>query len=280
MSNEAGSTMTPANPTAPATPSPDATPLSPRAAIAMLTLQLRAATQDAANAEREEADADEQAAREQLRARVEPLLDEHRRELDVTLAKERAAAAAAISAAHRAASVMLGQASPAELSLPPDGALAETVAAAAEPCPPEAPLLPQPDDLELAADPAALVAAAEPPTVEPVTAPEEAANPAAQSGTPVIAIPASSAPATVPPINIVIDAEAFARVFASVFATILDERMPARANGVYNGPMYAPMVLPAAPVKQSFWSHAKRVDVLLLGAAMVIVLVVLAAWLV
>ena len=39
-------------------------------------------------------------------------------------------------------------------------------------------------------------------------------------------------------------------------------------------------VAPPPPVKQSFWSHAKHVDVLLLSAAMVIVLVVLAAWLV
>ena len=37
---------------------------------------------------------------------------------------------------------------------------------------------------------------------------------------------------------------------------------------------------PPPPVKQSFWSHAKHVDVLLLSAAMVIILVVLAAWLV
>ena len=39
-------------------------------------------------------------------------------------------------------------------------------------------------------------------------------------------------------------------------------------------------IAPTVPVKQSFWSHAKHVDVLLLSAAMVIVLVVLAAWLV
>ena len=75
-----------------------------------------------------------------------------------------------------------------------------------------------------------------------------------------------------------IDAEAFARVFATVLATAIEERQPVWAP---TAQMFSTLpIAPPAPVKQSFWSHAKHVDVLLLSAAMVIVLVVLAAWLV
>jgi hypothetical protein len=93
-----------------------------------------------------------------------------------------------------------------------------------------------------------------------------------------------------PGVNAVIDAEAFAKVFAAVFATMLEERVSAWAPSVqapmpypaqpYPTQLYAALPQPVpVPVKQSFWSHAKHVDVLLLSAAMVIVLVVLAAWL-
>ena len=75
----------------------------------------------------------------------------------------------------------------------------------------------------------------------------------------------------------VIDAEAFARVFAAVIASALEERPPVWSP---TAQMFAALpIAPQVPVKQSFWSHAKHVDVLLLSAAMVIVLVVLAAWL-
>lgn len=98
-----------------------------------------------------------------------------------------------------------------------------------------------------------------------------------------------TAPPVTTPVNVVIDAEAFARVFATVFSTMFDERAAAWRGSVQPQPyptqMYSvgQFALPQPalmPVKQSFWSHAKHVDVLLLSAAMVIVLVVLAAWLV
>jgi hypothetical protein len=84
-------------------------------------------------------------------------------------------------------------------------------------------------------------------------------------------------PAT--PISAVIDAHAFATVFATVFATLLDGRFAMPAGGAPGtfavGPSPAP---PPSPAKRSFWSHARHPDVLLLGFATVIVLVVLFAW--
>lgn len=207
-------------------------PMSPRAAIAMLTLRLRAANQEVTDAEREEAAADEHVACDQLRARLEPLLAEHRRELDAALEQARTDAADTIAAAHVTAAMIRSQSPIAELAVPDQHFTTD------QPVPPA--------DVQLLSEPSS----------------------------------AAQLPATTVPISIVIDADAFARVFASVFSTILDERMPT-GPGTYSGPMYAPMIMPAAaPVKQSFWSHAKHVDVLLLSAAMIIVLVVLAAWLV
>lgn len=85
------------------------------------------------------------------------------------------------------------------------------------------------------------------------------------------------APVAGGPVNIGIDAEAFARVFAAVFATMLDERLAGGALPTTHhlqGLGAAP-----APQKKGFWASALHVDVLLLAAAMVIMLVVLAAWL-
>ena len=83
--------------------------------------------------------------------------------------------------------------------------------------------------------------------------------------------------------NIVLDAEAFARVFATVLAE-------ARAGQPTVPPEYlaalqaqAQLIAPAAqkaPVKKGFWANAKHLDVLLLGLGAAIVLGILAAWLV
>jgi hypothetical protein len=78
------------------------------------------------------------------------------------------------------------------------------------------------------------------------------------------------------PVNIGIDAAAFAQVFAAVFATMLDERMSLVRPGDQH---VVGLGAPPAPQKKGFWASALHVDVLLLGAAMVIMLIVLAAWL-
>ncbi len=235
--------------------------LPARAAIALLTLQLRAALETAAAAETDAVGTDHSAAREQLRARLEPLIEERRGVLDAALAQTWADAAAEVAAAERAAAVMVAQAT-ARISVvapPVEKVLAPVV------------------DVEL---PPELVTESVPelavePTVELVARPETVALP-------VAAEPGQYGHAPLPT-TVVIDAEGFATVFATVIASLLDERMLAWGSGMptaYIAP--APALLPVpvpVPVKQSFWTHARHPDVILMGLTMVIVLVVLAAWL-
>ena len=241
--------------------------LSPRAAVALLTLQLRASLKEAAAAEAAEAEADHEAARQELRAKLDPLMDERRRALDADLAKARAEADAAVAAARRTASAIVANASSiAELTAPvvridtpiePTGApLGQVV-------------------LPLAERPAPVMA------VVPASVVPSGSDLPAPQGAAVISAPGPRdlpARAQPGPISVVIDAEAFARVFATVMATVLDDRFAAWGAGMPNWPGYA-LPAAAAPAKPSFWSHARHLDVFLMGLAMVIVLVVLAAWL-
>ncbi|MFM2076351.1 MAG: hypothetical protein RJA49_241 [Actinomycetota bacterium] len=219
---------------------PSTTALSPRAGIAMLTLQLRSALQEAEMLETTDHTIDEDAARRQLRERLDPLLEDRRREYAAALADARADAAAAI-----------------------DQARAEAEQRRI--------------DARLAAQ-AALVA--------------EAERLAAEHGDTELATPMSTVPATIArpaaqEVIVSIDADAFARVFATVFAALLEQRGYAQLGtapqmGAPQYPQhvtYAPAPTPVQP-RQSFWSHALHPDVLLMGLATVIVLVVLAAWLV
>ena len=74
----------------------DASGLSPRAHIALLTLQLRAALREAEEAELAEEEWDADAATAHLRVRLQPLVDERGAALDDDLARARAEAAARI----------------------------------------------------------------------------------------------------------------------------------------------------------------------------------------
>jgi hypothetical protein len=85
------------------------TALSARAGIAVLTLQLRTAIQEAAAWEAEEAAVDHTVAREQLRARLEPLVRERRAALDAELSEVRSQAAASLQAARREAAEILSR---------------------------------------------------------------------------------------------------------------------------------------------------------------------------
>jgi hypothetical protein len=78
----------------------DTTMLSPRAAIALLSLQLRSTVQEAIEAEAAADAIDVDGALWQLRSRLTPLIDERRRALEEEVALERARAAEAIAAAH------------------------------------------------------------------------------------------------------------------------------------------------------------------------------------
>jgi hypothetical protein len=234
----------PVMPAVAATSATDALPT--RAAVALLTMQLRTAERLA-----HEAEAAETTARQEQSAYLLQVqqVEQRREVLEAELHRERAEATRLIAAANAEASGIRAQTP----SLPPP----EPLSQAELPLP--APWMPLP--------PAAESVVAET-VVVPLTSTDNSA--------PLVG------PAAAASLNVVIDAEAFARVFAAAFSSLLDERL-ATAGAVQSQPIYPPMYaqlpVPPAVVKQSFWSHAKHVDVLLLSGAMVIVLVVLAAWL-
>ena len=286
------------------------TPSMERRELGMLTLQLRQAVSEAEAAEAESAaDAiDMEAARQQMAAKIEPMLAARRAAMDEELAAARAAADTTVAKARRAAAVMAAQAARAAEPEPELEAVTEReveaevehvaeleaeaevehiaeVEAELEPeveqvaelepkpewmivtVPTVAPALPTDDPWAVWARPNDDVAADDglEPEVEPLVAPVE----------PHITVVNTP--------NIVLDAEAFARVFATVLAE-------ARAGQPTVPPEYlaalqaqAQLVAPAAqkaPVKKGFWANAKHLDVLLLGLGAAIVLGILAAWLV
>ncbi len=243
--------------------------LPARAAIALLTLQLRAALETAAAAETDAVSTDHSAAREQLRARLEPLMEERRGVLDAALAQTWADAAAEVAAAERAAAVMVAQATAriSEVAPPVEKVLAPVVGVDLPPV------------LVTESLPEPFVEPVVEPTVEPTV--ELVARPEAVA-LPVAAEPGQYGHAPLPT-TVVIDAEGFATVFATVIASLLDERMLAWGSAMptaYITPTPALLPVPVpVPVKQSFWTHARHPDVILMGLTMVIVLVVLAAWL-
>ena len=298
------------------------TPSMERRELGMLTLQLRQAVSEAEAAEAESAaDAiDMEAARQQMAAKIEPMLAARRAAMDEELAAARAAADTTVAKARRAAAVMAAQAArtaepepeleavterevaaevehvaeleaeaEVEAELEPEVEVeVEHIAEAEAELEPEveqvaelepkpewmivtvptvAPALPTDDPWAVWARPNDDVAAADglEPEVEPLVAPVE----------PHITVVNTP--------NIVLDAEAFARVFATVLAE-------ARAGQPTVPPEYlaalqaqAQLIAPAAqkaPVKKGFWANAKHLDVLLLGLGAAIVLGILAAWLV
>ena len=237
--------------------------LNGRALGAQLGLQLRTAMREAADAERDEAIARQV---RDHRQHDKVAVEQRRRDLDDGITRARGAAAALVSAARVQAAALVAAAT--------EGAAAETEAE-----------LPEVEAVEIVA------AAVVPDAVVPdVVVPDVVAAVVVPAVVREIVPEPAQTPAQQLPINVVIDAEAFARVLASVFATMFDERVAAWGSNaqmpqpyptqMYNVGQFALSQPTPTPVKQSFWSHAKHVDVLLLSAAMVIVLVVLGAWLV
>lgn len=212
-------------------------------------------------------------ARAELRSRLQPLLAERRRMLDAQLDQARADASLSVQAAERAASVMLAQAAARNreaLRLRDEAAVAAReaeIAAAPVVEPIEDALV---EDVPVIEEPRAVVMPVlEPSADDAIWARAAAATLAATAATAEQPDDAVSVATT----NIVIDAEAFARVFATTVAALLQDRPPV----VVHAPA-APAVAPP-PAKQSFWSNARHADVLLMGLATVIVITVLAAWL-
>ncbi len=248
---------------------PQTTELSPRAGIAMLTLQLRSTLQEADRLDRTDHTIDEVAARRQLRERLDPLIEERQRSYEEALAVARAESQQQIAAAHAEAQRRVAAAAEAAAWRPEPVVEAPVV---------EAPVVEAP--------------VVEAPVVEaPVVEAPVEEEPIVIAPAPLPVVTQQLAPARPAPqeITVSIDADAFARVFATVFASLVDQRGhvgppmgQAYAPGSYvqNPAMnYAPIPQPTAP-RQSFWSHARHPDVLLMSLATAIVLVVVVAWLV
>lgn len=278
--------------------------LSPRAAVALMTLQLRTLNQQVVALAPDAADADYLAARDQLRAKLEPLVSARRRELDLELDAEREQGEALIAQAR------LEAAEAAELNR-----VVEVIELPVEPIAEPVVVEPVVEVIELPAEPIA-----EPVVVEPVF--EEFELPVEPVVEPVVVEPVvevidvvevvTDAPSALSdgpspqlearPVaanSVVLDPEAFAQMLATVVATAIAAVLEDRANFAPPQPhlmaqpqqmalpqyipqyvqMAAPMAAPV-PAKASFRSQARHPDVLLMGLAAAITIIVLAAWLV
>lgn len=279
--------------------------LSPRAGIAMLTLQIRATLQEAAEVEAQYVDIDHDAAKRQLRERLEPLIQERTRSFTEAIDAARDEAARTVAAAHDEASRLRAAAAQAEATAEAERIAAEEAAATAEAeriAAEEAAAAAAEriaaeeqervaaelaiDAVAIDATPAWAESTIDTPAevaVDEVVAPDEVLSP------PIVITTDDPAPSpfarqTLPPpppqqINVSIDAEAFAKVFATVFASIVEQRLQHSPPAPFAVPYAIAAPVPNAPAKQGFWRHARHPDVLLLGLATAIVLVVLAAWL-
>ena len=308
---------------------PQTTELSPRAGIAMLTLQLRSTLQEADRLDRTDHPIDEAAARRQLRERLDPLIEERQRSYEEALAVARAESQQQIAAAHEEAQRRAAAAAEAAAWRPEPVVEVPVVEAPVVEAPVvEAPVVEAPVvEAPVVEVPVVEVPVVEAPIVEapvveaPVVEVPVVEAPVVEAPVvevpvvevPVVEVPVVEAPVEEEPIVIApaplpvvtqqlaparpapqeitvsIDADAFARVFATVFASLVDQRThvappmgQAYAPGAYvqNPAMnFAPVPQPEAR-RQSFWSHARHPDVLLMSLATAIVLVVVVAWLV
>jgi hypothetical protein len=86
--------------------------LSPRAGVALLTLQLRSTLQEAVDAEAEVASLDVDTALWQLRSRLGPLMEDRRRAIDDDLVAEQKQADVAVVAARAEAAQIVADAAP------------------------------------------------------------------------------------------------------------------------------------------------------------------------
>lgn len=267
--------------------------LPPRAAIAMLTLKLRAAEQEAIAAEAEEAALDHEAARRDLRARLDAMIEERRQFHASAYATARAALAAEVDAARRAAEVDAARRATeasAQTVLDPlrliDDApgldlAAPTVSAASAA---------MPSDPWSAAEVSAPLTHASPDATDPrihqptTPMPGTAPTPATAAGSPAAASPATVVLTTGTgdgssgqPVSIVLDAEVLGKVFAKVFSAMLDERLEAWARTGVSVPA-APRALPVANTTRRALRHLRHPDVVLMGIASAIVIGVLVSW--
>lgn len=292
-----------------------ATVLPPRATIALLTLRVRAAMNEATEAEAAAAALDADAAVSQLRARLGPLIEERRTALAWELDEERAACAASLAAARRAAeSARAEQAVPRrgedlalvgidDLADPSElaglAALAGLVATDPVDASPAADLI----DVSVSeAGDVGDVGVVTPLDIGEVVQSDEPSDGDVADDSDTIdgvddttAVTTSADVTTVMPsvalagvavtgvasggagaVQVVLDPDSFARAFAAALAPVLEALERSPGPGSYLPPRYEPG--PGRATRSSFWAHAWHPDVLLSALAMVIVIVVLIAW--
>jgi hypothetical protein len=221
------------------------TPLSSRADLALLALQLRSVLREAEEAEATERDRAVVDPTAQLRERLGTLGAERRAALAAELDRVRAEAQAEVAAARERAAAEVARAEDEQR----DRLARAAALTAAE------------DDVAIEWD----EPLAEQPVVdEPVTSQPVAVETPAPLPAPVAGTAAAN-------VTVVFDVEAFARAFAAAFVTAMEHR-----DHVAPRPTYVVQQPPAK--KSGFWAHAWHADVLLALVAMVIVLAVLAAW--
>ncbi len=239
--------------------------LAPRAAIALLTLQLRASTQEAIAAERAVDEVDTAAAVSELRARIGPLVDDRRCALDDELAEAQSEMAAAIVAAQAEAEAIVAEAT----SIAARAAVSRAAEMTANHPVGHGQLVDRVIVDQATVDPAR---GSELVRETSLWAPPSTLG-ALASGLP--AIPLTPNPDAGRPVTVVLDADSFARAFAIAIAPLLEDRLRASAHP---STQVVRVVQPAASAKKSFWRNAWHVDVVLSGIAMCIVLAVLVAW--
>jgi hypothetical protein len=297
---------------------PASAALSPRASIAMLTLQLRAVQREADDAERAERVWDGDAAAAELRERLDPMVREQRRTFEVELWQARAAASARVEAvreelaARRAVEEAARREDADDRREPgtPDEALDVSV----EPELVDTPVVPEIVEAELVDTPVVEPEIVEPDVGELDEPPQSPhvvggshddatgtrgtsgaawSRPATEPAAPLTAdgvrsivdeaIERFAARHAAPQPSSGMDPEAFSRAFASAFGAAFSAMLDERVAALNAGPPVAPpwvRYAPSAPVevKKSFWTNMWHADVMLSVLAAVIVLVILIAW--
>lgn len=284
--------------------------LSPRATIAMLTLKLRAAEQEAQLAEADEKALDHDTMRTELRERLTTMVEERRAYHASAYANAEAKLRADVEAARQAVAqepaVQPPAAQPAVSQ--PAARTSHTTAStplASVPVADRFRIVGEPLEADPAVVPAATPAAATPgvtpagdstvaagappstPATSGATVGHEAPATAesAQWGTAAVTAPSganivitgTSPHNAAQPVSIVLDAEVLGKVFAKVFAAMLDERFEAWGRAAITAPP-APAALPPARRQRAVLRHLRQPDVLLLGIASAIVIGVLISW--
>ena len=230
--------------------------LSPSAAIALLTLQLRAAIREADTAEAAVDAIDLDRARVDLKMQLDAIRADRTASLDAELVAERETAEGVLASARAEADQILAAARLHAAELAKAAPVTEPEPEVVTP----AELIPITVGQAHDNDEVALRASVETALAQVATTPAQGSGPL-----------------------VTIDSEAFARVFATVLATVLDERFAAWRSTAPVGALPAQnnafQIAPTVPAKRSGLRKVFQLDTVLMALAGAIAIVLLFAWL-